>query len=130
MSPDSKPLTSGIEMESIPASTSRDESTHLAHSAHSALAYVVSHSQAMDNLEPSLAALSDPLQHPSHPTVTSSQVEQNNLALASADLTRAVDLATSSLAAHGLTQSPLDSTKAKRLNRACDACSRRKVKVC
>lgn len=122
MSQDFKPpATSGSDMlmETIPAPTSPDDSSHLAHSA---LAYVVSHSQAMDNLEPSLAALSDPLHHPSHPTVTSSQVEQNSLSLASA-----VDIATSSLAAHGLANSS-ETPKAKRLNRACDACSRRKVK--
>ena len=121
MSQDFKSLEPGGEVEMIPTSTSQDESSHLAHSA---LAYVDNHSQPLDNLEPSLAALSDTLRHSPHPTVTSSQIEQNSIALA------AVDIATSSLAAHDLTQSPAETPKAKRLNRACDACSRRKVKVC
>jgi hypothetical protein len=114
MSSGSRPSSSEAEAKFISSSVSSGavNDSHLAQSAHSALAFVSNHS--LDNLEPTLAALSASSHH---------QVSHHhNPAIGSVSN---LDLATSSLSAQGLGESP----KVKRLNKACDACSRRKVKV-
>jgi hypothetical protein len=96
--------------------------------AHSALAYVTNNGHDLENLEPALAALSASAQQSPHPHV--SDQHGNGLSIAPAETTRAMEIATSTLTSHGLNiQSTNDTPKAKRLNRACDACSKRKVKV-
>jgi hypothetical protein len=125
MSSDHRPSSSGGDVKYDIPVTSSDE---LAHSAHSALAYVAaSNGHGLENLEPSLAALSAP----AHQSPTSVS-HDNGLMLAPPEASTSADIAVSSLAAQGLTatHTPTETPKAKRLNRACDACSKRKVKVC
>ena len=134
MASEYRPSSSGTETKydiqpSVDTSSPPNES-QLAHSAHSALAYVTNNSHELE-LEPTLAALSAPVQQSSHPVDSVGQVHGNGVPLAQAEGPSAVDIAASSLAAQGLTtESPTETPKAKRLNRACDACSKRKVKVC
>jgi hypothetical protein len=117
MSSGSRPSSSEVDAKYIgsPVSSGAANDSHLAQSAHSALAFVSNHS--LDNLEPTLAALS-----------ASSHHQASHGHIPAVAPVSALDLATSSLAAQGLVSSA-ESPKVKRLNKACDACSRRKVKV-
>lgn len=91
--------------------------------AHSALAYVAANVQAdLANIEPSLAALSTHTHThtPIQPAPPNPDSQNHNVALNMAGPTALVSQS----------HSPPDTAaKAKRLNRACDACSKRKVKV-
>jgi hypothetical protein len=110
---------------------------HLADSASSALAYVTGEDAVgIENLEPTLAALS------AH---AHSQIELEGqgqigtgieLSSISAAVGSVAEIAAQSLAAQPLLSALTEesvhtphSVRAKRLNRACDACSKRKVKV-
>jgi hypothetical protein len=111
----------------------------LAHSATSALAYVTNDDHvSLENLEPALAALS------AHGHVQSqsdldgtSRIEDAVVGLGSISATvgTVAEIAAQSLAAQPLVSGLVDdahasqAARAKRLNRACDACSKRKVKV-
>jgi hypothetical protein len=113
-----------------PATPSRSQ---LAHSASSALAYVTSDDHVgLENLEPALAALSAHAQMQPHSDLDGTV----GLGSISAAVGTVAEIAAQSLAAQPLVSalgedvthiSP--SAKSKRLNRACDACSKRKVKV-
>jgi hypothetical protein len=130
MSSDFPNSTSGsdVKYEMHPSSSS-PTSPNETQLAHSALAYVTNNSHDLENLEPALAALSASAQQSPHPHV-SDQVHGNGLSIAPAETSRAMEIAASTLTSHTLNLQPtMDSPKAKRLNRACDACSKRKVKV-
>jgi hypothetical protein len=135
MSSEYRPTSSGADtkydIQSVTATSSSPNETQLAHSAHSALAYVTNNGHELE-LEPTLESFTAPrVQQSGHPADAVSQIHGNGVSLAPSDGPSAMDIATSSLAAQGLgTQSSMETPKAKRLNRACDACSKRKVKVC
>jgi hypothetical protein len=103
----------------------------LADSASSALAYVTDDDAVgLENLEPTLAALSA---HAHGGLDEQAHIGANiSLSSISAAVGSVAEIAAQSLAAQPLVSTIPDtsqSAKAKRLNRACDACSKRKVKV-
>ena len=83
----------------------------------------------LENLEPALARMSH--NHPLIAPAPLAPIDPNqNGHHGPTSITSAATLAASGLAAGGIDmQATPESAKSKRLNRACDACSRRKVKV-
>ena len=102
--------------------------------ANSALAYVASSAASLENIEPSLAAMSGhaPIQS-APPNDGSMNHFQGNGGVSTDDLTMgppsAVKLDHDFMTHGSIAQSSPEVARAKRLNRACDACSKRKVKV-
>jgi hypothetical protein len=102
--------------------------------ANSALAYVASSAAGLENIEPSLAAMSGhaPIQ-PAPQNDGSIGHFQGNGGSSADDLTigptSTVKLDHDFMTHDSITQSSPEILRAKRLNRACDACSKRKVKV-
>jgi hypothetical protein len=102
--------------------------------ANSALAYVASSAAGLENIEPSLAAMSThaPIQ-PAPQNDGSINHFQGNSGTSADDMTigptSTVKLDHDFMTHESMSQSSPEISRAKRLNRACDACSKRKVKV-
>jgi hypothetical protein len=124
MSEDLKPAGDPISGPSHRSPTSNQLAAH----AHSALAYVDQNSDSSLQIEPSLAVLPQSIQPvlpakgvPQHLDATTST--SNSAVPASVGSTADIN---AELAISGAID---DSPRTKRINRACDPCSKRKVKV-